>query len=95
MMEGKITLELDYHYEPLENKVYLSHPLFEGLLSLAASNEDLARIQLDALNIAKPKTPIEEIVSDGHQLIAAIQELNELIPGVVDTVKKKLSGGKE
>lgn len=89
-MEGKITVELDYYYEPLEDKVYLSHPSLDGNLSLAASNEDLAQIQLNAINVSRPKTPIEEIVENSEELAEAIQELNRLVPEVIEAAKEKL-----
>lgn len=87
-MKGKIVVELDYTDESL-GIIKLSHPDLEGELVLRTSSDRLSQIQLDAINVNKPKTLIDGIVADSQELIEAVNGLKQLVPEIVAAIKGK------
>lgn len=88
-MKGKITVELDYRLNEDEDRVIFSHPDLEHTLTLPYSSPRLMQVQLDALNLNRPKTPIEAIVADGQELLGAARELGRLMPDFRASLKGK------
>jgi hypothetical protein len=93
-MDGKITIELDYTI-CFDNEVRFSHPDLQGHLSMKSSSARLSQIQIDNLNLAKPTTAIDGIVSDGQDLLEAVEGLKQLVPEIIAVIKERKPWFKE
>ncbi|MDF2435457.1 MAG: hypothetical protein JWP44_5088 [Mucilaginibacter sp.] len=92
-MKGKITVELEYQLNEDMDHIVFRHPDLEHVLTLPYSGERMMQVQLDALNLDRPKTPIEGIVADGQELLEAAMSLKQLVPELMAAFKGKTNSG--
>jgi hypothetical protein len=62
---------------------------------MKSSSARLSQIQIDNLNLAKPTTAIAGIVSDGQDLLEAVEGLKQLVPEIIAVIKERKPWFKE
>lgn len=76
---GSITVKLDYLVNEDSKVVSLSHPFLSGVLGFEFTSVDLAKIQLNAIDVNKPKTELEKFLQDTEEMFSLADSLKSAV----------------